>query len=459
MRIKIPTLLLGLLAVGFVSQTQAQCTTGQISPNPNPAGNMLSIPAATTTCNGLVPFNNFGEISMGASATLNNDGTLVNRSGGRIVEDKNNGSGASNRVTLNNNLGGIINNELGATVQLHNSNVNNFGVLNNHGFLGGAGMSLRNSGTFNNYGRLIPNVMTNEYGGTWNNSGVYIGDTPDTNNGMINNNPGGSISFYRINNTGTLNNSLGGSFSTNFGSSTNTGILNNSGTWINNSFDGTFINSGQLFISATGVVMGSTSSSGSYSQTAGITKIDGSMTQRAVNINGGVLQGNGSITAPVTVNGGTIAPGNSPGILMINGNYTQSATGTFAAEIGGRIAGVEYDLLKVLGIATLDGALEVTLLDLGDGLFSPHPGDTFDILSAEQIVGSFSDLFFPDLTRGQAEPFMWQIAYLSDAYGTTDVVRLSVVPIPEPEIYAMMIAGLGVLGFVVKRKNRHVATA
>jgi hypothetical protein len=30
----------------------------------------------------------------------------------------------------------------------------------------------------------------------------------------------------------------------------------------------------------------------------------------------------------------------------------------------------------------------------------------------------------------------------------------SVAPIPEPEIYAMMLAGLGVLGFVAKRKKR-----
>jgi hypothetical protein len=32
-------------------------------------------------------------------------------------------------------------------------------------------------------------------------------------------------------------------------------------------------------------------------------------------------------------------------------------------------------------------------------------------------------------------------------------------PIPEPEIYAMMLAGLGVLGFVARLKKRQVAAA
>jgi len=37
------------------------------------------------------------------------------------------------------------------------------------------------------------------------------------------------------------------------------------------------------------------------------------------------------------------------------------------------------------------------------------------------------------------------------------VVSLNVAPIPEPEIYAMMLAGLGVLGFVARRKKLQVA--
>jgi hypothetical protein len=42
---------------------------------------------------------------------------------------------------------------------------------------------------------------------------------------------------------------------------------------------------------------------------------------------------------------------------------------------------------------------------------------------------------------------------LVDAYGTTDVVRLHVAAIPEPEIYAMLGVGLGLIGWVGRKKR------
>jgi len=44
---------------------------------------------------------------------------------------------------------------------------------------------------------------------------------------------------------------------------------------------------------------------------------------------------------------------------------------TFHVEIGGLVAGSEYDVLAVGDNATLAGALNVELFDLGGGLFSP----------------------------------------------------------------------------------------
>ncbi len=102
------------------------------------------------------------------------------------------------------------------------------------------------------------------------------------------------------------------------------------------------------------------------------------------------------------------------------------------------------------GTAYLDGLLSLSFLDLGSGLFSPHLGDFFDVLSAEQVIGGFRHLSLPKLGRDE----FWNIDYLADAMGTTDIVRLSVAPIPEPEIYAMMAVGLGLLGFVTRRKKK-----
>jgi hypothetical protein len=160
----------------------------------------------------------------------------------------------------------------------------------------------------------------------------------------------------------------------------------------------------------------------------------------------------GQFTGNLVNNGGTLAPGNSPGTTNITGNYTQSAAGIFAVEIGGLLAGTEYDVLNVSGTTSLDGTLNVSLFDLGAGLFAPQAGDSFDILTAEILSGSFSSLSYAALLDPNLS---WQIDYLTDAIGTTDVVRLSVVSaVPVPG--AVWLFGSGLLGLMslVRRKNR-----
>jgi hypothetical protein len=65
------------------------------------------------------------------------------------------------------------------------------------------------------------------------------------------------------------------------------------------------------------------------------------------------------------INSGTVSPGNSPGILTINGNYTQTSSGTLLIQINGHTLGTEYSQLKVTGTATLGGNLGVSVGDFG----------------------------------------------------------------------------------------------
>ncbi|HSH15691.1 MAG TPA: hypothetical protein VLD18_06645, partial [Verrucomicrobiae bacterium] len=53
------------------------------------------------------------------------------------------------------------------------------------------------------------------------------------------------------------------------------------------------------------------------------------------NLTGGMLRGVGTVSTEVNNSGGTVAPGLSIGILTIQGNYTQSSTGTLNIELGG----------------------------------------------------------------------------------------------------------------------------
>ena len=82
-----------------------------------------------------------------------------------------------------------------------------------------------------------------------------------------------------------------------------------------------------------------------------------------VDVQQGTISGNGTIGGDVTNSGGTTSPGNSPGMLTIDGNYNQGSGGTLAIEIGGTQAGAEYDVLQVLGDASLAGTLSVSLID------------------------------------------------------------------------------------------------
>jgi hypothetical protein len=54
------------------------------------------------------------------------------------------------------------------------------------------------------------------------------------------------------------------------------------------------------------------------------------------------LEGSGTINADLfNRNGGSVGPGNSPGLLSVIGDYTQDATSSLLIEIGGLTAAIE----------------------------------------------------------------------------------------------------------------------
>ncbi len=121
----------------------------------------------------------------------------------------------------------------------------------------------------------------------------------------------------------------------------------------------------------------------------------GTLAAPLVSLEGGVLLGTGTVTGDL-VNDAVVQVGfpGVTGILEVQGNYTQGAAGDLVVQIGGRDAGTGYDILSVGGTATLDGTLDVQILD---GFFA-EPGDTFTILTFADHAGDFAAIngLYPD---------------------------------------------------------------
>jgi len=124
---------------------------------------------------------------------------------------------------------------------------------------------------------------------------------------------------------------------------------------------------------------------------------------------GGTLSGTGTL-ATTTVEG-TIAPGNSIGTLVIDGDYTQLAGSTYEAELG---VGGSSDQLQVTGHATLGGAVEFVPGGANRMLLGEH----YNILSAASVDGQFATI-----ERAAFSPFLdFTLTYGGDRV-LVDVVR------------------------------------
>ena len=101
----------------------------------------------------------------------------------------------------------------------------------------------------------------------------------------------------------------------------------------------------------------------------------------------GTIQGAGFVLGDV-LNHGTIAPGQPEGILVIDGSYAQEDGGILEIELGGPTLGDDFDHLALTGDASLNGVLEVSLVND----FLPNENDLFNILSTSDgtITGTFS---------------------------------------------------------------------
>ena len=115
----------------------------------------------------------------------------------------------------------------------------------------------------------------------------------------------------------------------------------------------------------------------------------------------GKLAGKGTLIGEV-INAGATSPGASTGVLAIDGDYLQEASGRLTIEIGGNDNSSptlkQFDQLLVFGHADLGGTLDVSLVNG----FVPSVGDSFPILKATGGLTAFDAFNLPALPSDRA---------------------------------------------------------
>jgi fibronectin-binding autotransporter adhesin len=211
---------------------------------------------------------------------------------------------------------------------------------------------------------------------------------------------------------------------------------------------------------------GASSYTGATKVDAGRLLVNGSLSATsAVTVNnGGTLGGSGTVGAVNVIAGGTLAPGNSPGTIN-TGNLTLpgSLSSELSKAVSGSqpVAGTDYDQVNVTGTVNLAGGDLV--LTLGTGL---QEGDLYFLVrndGIDGITGEFSTLGGVSTTLTQGSQFTqgaytFLISYTGNAEAGIPTFTggndLALQVIPEPQTWAMLLSGAGVLTLWQRTRRR-----
>lgn len=202
---------------------------------------------------------------------------------------------------------------------------------------------------------------------------------------------------------------------------------------------GTYIvsNNSNGYLGATNVKSGTLVVNGNIS-TSSLTTVE----------SGAALGGSGTVGDLSILAGGSLNPGNSPGQITVDGNYSQA--GTLNIEVNGLTAGTQHDQVNVLGTVTLSGILNASFSG-----FTPANGNLIFILlndGADAVSGAFSGLSQNSVVAAFGG-FDWKISYTADSGGGffTGGNDVALMAVPEPG--AALIGGLGCLALLRRRRS------
>lgn len=149
----------------------------------------------------------------------------------------------------------------------------------------------------------------------------------------------------------------------------------------------------------------------------------------------------------------------SPGLLIDTNTF-----GTYKTIVGTLTPGVT-NFLHVQAFNTIGGGAWVAELTLSDGAFAFADGGRFLQTKPSTVLASNTgfgqDYFTPyshgtlaawGITDPYLQPSTLEGIWGSTGYDPTVYFSIAVNPVPEPETYALLLAGLGLVGLAVRRR-------
>jgi autotransporter-associated beta strand protein len=170
---------------------------------------------------------------------------------------------------------------------------------------------------------------------------------------------------------------------------------------------------------------------------------------------GATLSGSGTVGSLTLDSGAFLNPGNSPGILNVDGDYNQA--GTLNIEVTGTTPGLGgYDQVNVdLTTGDLDGSVTLggSLSVLFGGGSYVNGNLLFILLNDESdaISETFSGLAQNAIVTNYGG-FDWKISYTADSTGNTFTGGNDVALMAVPEPRAALLGGLGLLYLLRRRR-------
>ncbi len=408
--------------------------------------------AGTMTATDNLYFNDASTLVNNGSYKLSGDVSLLSNGGtpsfvnnGTLAKTGGIGDSYVSIGGFVNNAGGIIDVQSGRMI------LNNAPTLNSGTIISGAGQMLITSGATINGSLSTANNLSLTGGTVTANNVTATGDvhwTSDTMTGQWTSASGSTLHIdgggYKYAAGLTLD---GRTVATDHLYAYGSGALTNKGRYemandIGIIGGGDLVNTG-TFVKTGGIGTSDLSSMalqnlGTIEAQTGTLRLPDNFTNAGTLMGVATMQVNGTLT-----NNGHIAPGSAgaTGTLTLAGSLMQGPLG--ALDI--RLASASLsDMLQVNGTAAIDGST----LALSCFSCMLQQGEAFLLMSStDALTGTFANI----TTNGFGSGFQYALDYSHANQVWLDVTEVGAVP--EPSSYAMLLAGVGVIGWLTRRRK------